>query len=107
MTSYIKTIALTAALTTFATASSAMNCAPRDSVVERLSSKFSEVMNARGFQQARSGGVVVEVWVSETNGTFTILMTSATGISCVVASGTHWFPQDDMNVASMPKGTLN
>ncbi|PSL17932.1 hypothetical protein [Shimia abyssi] len=69
----------------------AANCAARDIVVERLESKYSEHLLAGGLQQTRNASTVVEVWTSELNGTFTVIVTTPQGISCVVAAGTDWF----------------
>lgn len=62
-------------------------CATRDIVVERLSSGYGESFQGGGLQ---SSNKVFEVWYSEEDGTWTILMTKSDGISCVMASGTDW-----------------
>ena len=63
------------------------NCAARDSVVDKLSVKYGEAFAGGGLQNANS---VFEVWFSEEKGTWTILMTRADGMSCIMASGTNW-----------------
>lgn len=69
----------------------AMNCAMRDSVVERLSSVYSEQLTAGGLHTGTSSQNMVEVWSSPETGTFTVMMTNASGVSCIMASGTNWF----------------
>jgi hypothetical protein len=59
-------------------------CAPRDSVVTQLEQRFAERRIAIGLQ---SPATLMELWGSEETGTFTVLLTSATGQSCVLASG--------------------
>ncbi len=68
-------------------ASAQQNCAPREAVVERLSGKYSERLAGGGLQNADT---LLEVWASDTTGSFTILITHANGMSCVVSSGHNW-----------------
>ena len=63
------------------------NCAARDTVVEKLATGYGEALAGGGLQSATS---VFEVWVSAEKGTWTILMTRADGVSCIMASGTNW-----------------
>ena len=63
------------------------HCAPRDVVTERLNLTYGETFGGGGLQGSDS---VFEVWVSEEEGTWTILMTRADGTSCVMAAGTDW-----------------
>ena len=83
---------LIAALLAVATAApglaqSTQNCAPRDVLVERLSGSYGENFSGGGLQNAEA---VFEVWTSEVDGTWTILMTRADGVSCIMAAGTDW-----------------
>ena len=63
------------------------NCAERTTVVEKLEASYGEVFAGGGLQNANH---VFEVWFSEDKGTWTILMTRADGVSCIMASGTNW-----------------
>lgn len=63
------------------------NCAPRDILVERLKERYAETLKGGGLQNAN---VMLEVWSSDSTGSFTVLMSRADGISCVVASGQDW-----------------
>ena len=59
------------------------NCAQRDIVVEKLEAGYGETFAGGGLQSSNS---VFEVWFSEEKGTWTILMTRADGMTCVMAS---------------------
>jgi len=69
----------------------AANCAMRDTVIERLASKYSEALTAGGLQGTQAATTVIEVWASKESGTFTVIVTNPQGVSCVVAAGTDWF----------------
>ena len=59
-------------------------CAPRDRVLERLASKYGESRRSIGLAP---NNAVVEVFASDDTGTWTITVTTATGTTCLVASG--------------------
>ncbi len=61
-------------------------CGPRADVVERLRANHDEVPVSVGLA---GGGGLLEVFASE-RGTFTIVVTTAGGVSCLVASGRNW-----------------
>lgn len=69
----------------------AMTCATRDTLIESLQSRFSEELTFGGLQEARGGTAMMEIWASDETGTFTVLLSHANGISCVVAAGTDFF----------------
>ena len=60
------------------------NCAPREMVVERLATKYGESRQSMGLGANNS---VIEVFASDTSGTWTITVTTAAGVTCLVASG--------------------
>lgn len=68
----------------------AANCANRDLVVERLQSNYDEAFTAGGLQISQTKQAMVEVWASEQTGTFTVMLTSPEGVTCVLATGTNW-----------------
>ena len=68
----------------------AANCANRDLVVERLQSKYDETFTAGGLQVSQTTQTMVEVWASQETGTFTVMLTTPEGMTCVVATGTDW-----------------
>lgn len=78
----------------FATGAQASNCANRDHVVDRLESKYSEQLAAGGLQSSAQSDSMVEIWASPETGTFTVLMTLANGLTCIVASGTDFFTEN-------------
>jgi hypothetical protein len=75
------------ALAPAALAAQQSNCAPRDAVIERLTEKYAEQLTAGGLQ---SENTVLEVWTSENTGSFTVLLTYANGMTCIMASGHNW-----------------
>ncbi|MEM8774821.1 MAG: hypothetical protein AAGF53_07285 [Pseudomonadota bacterium] len=67
----------------------AANCAPRDLVVDRLAERYGESRQSMGLGSNNS---VVEVFASEETGTWTIVVTSVNGMTCLVASGQAFEP---------------
>lgn len=59
-------------------------CAARKALVAELSEKYGEAPRALGLQQGRG---VVELFANEASGSWTILVTSPEGISCLLAAG--------------------
>ncbi|WP_239520692.1 hypothetical protein [Pseudooceanicola aestuarii] len=59
-------------------------CAPRDQVVQRLGSTYGETRRSVGLGANNS---MVEVFASDQSGSWTIVMTSPYGLSCLIASG--------------------
>lgn len=74
------------------------NCAPRDRVLERLSTTYGEVRQSIGL--APNNGVF-EVFASPASGTWTITMTRPDGLTCLVASGLAY---EDLTELPMPPG---
>lgn len=62
-------------------------CGERDAMVQRLERTYGEVQKGAGLV---SGAQLLEVWGSDETGTWTVLMTGADGLSCVVAAGEAW-----------------
>lgn len=60
------------------------NCAPRDFVLERLAERYGETRQSIGLG---AQGTVMEVFASAETGSWTIIATLPSGISCMVASG--------------------
>lgn len=74
-----------------------VTCAPRDALVERLSGRYDEQRTGAGLQNSRQ---MLEVWSSSDTGTWTVLITRADGVSCIVATGTNWL-DDEPTMARM------
>jgi len=62
----------------------AANCAPRETVVDRLANKYGESRQSMGLG---ADNAVIEVFASPETGTWTITVTSVHGMTCLVASG--------------------
>ncbi|MFD1509686.1 hypothetical protein [Lacimonas salitolerans] len=60
------------------------NCAPRDTVVARLAEKYGETRQSIGLG---GNNAVIEVFAAQATGTWTITVTSAAGVTCLIASG--------------------
>ncbi len=83
-----KTLALGAVLTIVAsTAFAAPQCNSRDHVLELLKSQYSEAPVAIGV--ANNGGLV-EVLSTGDGDTWSIIITTPKGMSCLVAAGEGW-----------------
>ena len=61
-------------------------CDNRKDILTELGGKFDEKPVSLGLAV---NGTVVEVLSSE-NGSWTIIMTAANGVSCLMATGEHW-----------------
>jgi hypothetical protein len=66
-------------------------CAPRDQIVQRLAEKYGETRKGYGLQNAK---VIVELYASEETGTWTLIATRSDGMSCAMAVGKAWRPDD-------------
>ena len=74
------------------------NCATRDTVVERLSSRYGEIRQSIGMA---TQGRVMEVYASAETGTWTITVTMPNGITCLVASGQSY---ESLDAPREPRG---
>jgi NADH:ubiquinone oxidoreductase subunit F (NADH-binding) len=61
-----------------------MVCGERKAVVAQLEGKYGETRRSIGVHEQRG---VVEVYASDTTGTWTILVTNTEGKSCLMAAG--------------------
>ena len=62
-------------------------CDKRDSILEMLSDRYSEKTQAVG---VTNKGGLIEVLTNKDGGTWTIIVTTPHGISCLVAAGEGW-----------------
>ena len=76
-----------AALAPPALAQTNAKCTDRNVLIEYLSSTYHESQRGAGLQSPER---LLEIWSSAETGSFTIFITSANGISCVVATGGSW-----------------
>lgn len=77
-------LAATLLVTSTASAQGARNCAPRDDVIERLAEGYGETRHVIGLAANNS---VMEVYGNNETGTWTVTVTVASGMTCLVASG--------------------
>ncbi|SDX41628.1 hypothetical protein SAMN05444358_105195 [Ruegeria halocynthiae] len=84
-------IALTFGMAATAPPAFAQNCAQRDHVIAKLQDSYAEELAFGGLQKSRGTHSVMEVWTSKETGSYTVLVTRANGISCIVAVGTDFF----------------
>lgn len=93
--------ALAAIVALFAVPAMAQNlhhCAPRDQVVARLADKYGESRQAMGLG---SNNAVMEVFANIEGGSWTVTVTMANGMTCLVASGQAY---EALAEALPPKG---
>lgn len=60
------------------------NCAPRQTVLERLAGVYGETRRGMGLIREKA---MMEVFASEDTGSWTIVMTLPNGTTCLMASG--------------------
>jgi len=78
---------IVAALSGPAEPQGAQTCAPRDHVVLRLEQKYGETARILGLT---SDGSLLEVWASYQTGSWTVVVTTPSGVSCLLAAGLHY-----------------
>ncbi len=64
-----------------------MLCSPRSALEHRLAMQFRAQRTAVGIRDADS---VLEVWTEPATGDWTMIVTYASGTSCIVAMGSAW-----------------
>lgn len=67
------------------TSAHAMECGPREAIVSQLAEQHGEQQVVMGLA---ADGSVMELWAGNTGG-WTLLASLPTGLTCVVAVGTH------------------
>ncbi len=73
-------------------------CAKRDSMLSALESRYKE--QRRGLGLAASAGLV-ELYLSE-SGSWTVIVTMANGVSCILAAGKDW---EETKIKKVPVGS--
>jgi len=81
------------------TAEAQQNCAERAVVIESLAERYGETRQTIGLGENNH---VVETFASVETGTWTITVTLANGVTCLVASGTGF---EHVEEALKPAGT--
>ncbi|MEM6933720.1 MAG: hypothetical protein AAF526_09040 [Pseudomonadota bacterium] len=65
-------------------AAAARICGKREAIVDQLRTKYGETAQSRGLAQ---GAGMVEIFANNTSGSWTIVVTHPTGMTCLMASG--------------------
>ena len=81
---FLPALAIALCATSPGSAQSAPNCAPRDVVLAGLADTYGETRQAVGLC---ANDAVVEVFASQTSGSWSITVTAPNGVTCLVASG--------------------
>lgn len=68
-----------------AKAQQAPRCAPRAEVLDLLEKRYSETLRAIGMTR---GQAVMELYASDDDGSWTLLMTLPNGLACMMGAGT-------------------
>ncbi|MEJ6390694.1 hypothetical protein [Gymnodinialimonas ulvae] len=68
-------------------AAQTMLCGQREMVVDELTGRYGEEVRGMGLAHQNR---IVEVFVSEETGTWTITVTSPNGTTCLMAAGQHF-----------------
>lgn len=96
----IVTASIVGGIAALPTTSLAMNqCGDRDHVIASLAEKHAERHIASGFQ---SEAGLMEIWASDADSSWTILLTRPDGVTCVMAHGTHWLESTMIPVSGDP-----
>ena len=62
-------------------------CQNRDKIADLLDGRYSEKPIAAGLE---SSGRLIELFATPDRGTWTLVMTSPNGVTCVIAAGFEW-----------------
>lgn len=68
-----------------------VSCMSRDRLVHSLSQRYGEDILGRGLQ---TPDTLLEIWSSDSTGSFTIFVTNPSGQACIVATGEDWIGYD-------------
>lgn len=92
-------VAFASALLAFSTqAQAGPKCGERTSLIKVLNDKYKEKPRALGL--STKGTAMFEIYTSKT-GTWTIVMTTTTGATCIMAAGHSW--EDALQIAEGPQ----
>jgi hypothetical protein len=81
-----------AAIMALAASPAAANCADTPSVVEYLATQFGESIQATGLD---NDGFAMVVWANRETGTWTVTVSSAEGVTCVISAGSMYEREAD------------
>jgi len=93
---WLKILTLSVGISLVASAAMAQpQCNERDNVLELLAKKYKEAPIAAGVTNT---GALVEVLNDPKSGTWTIIVTTPQGMSCLVAAGEGWRSMEQIAV---------
>ena len=85
---YLRTILIAILLAAIpATVQAQMACAPREIIVQAMKEAYGESQIGIGLMNSKT---ILELWVSKTTGSWTIIRTNPEGWTCVITSGISW-----------------
>ena len=87
VTPFLATAALTAALLSSAASAAAPQCAPRAKLLDLLRDRYGETPVAVGLTNT---GRLFEVLSSKDGATWTVVITTPKGLTCMVEAGEGW-----------------
>jgi hypothetical protein len=73
-------------------------CGERTALMNQLKGKYAELPKSMGLA---ANGSVLEVLTAKT-GTWTILLTTPQGVTCLIAAGEHWEDREQQNADYTP-----
>lgn len=91
MLKYLTKFAMVAVILSFSggiSTAGTVSCGPRVSIVEKLGEVYGESRRGAGLMAGEDA--LVEIYVSEESGTWTVLKSLPNGISCIMAVGSDW-----------------
>ena len=94
----LKTLLLVSAITLVANGAQAAICGPHEKIVATLHKQYEELPTAVGISNS---GRLLEILVHRDGASWTVLLTSPEGVSCVIDAGESWMLIDQ--VKFMPK----
>ena len=82
---------IAAVLISTTAAQAQQSCVQRELIVSKLGERYSEQLVGRGLQNDNR---LFEIFVSDDGGSWTIIQSFPTGLSCIMAAGTDWLATD-------------
>ena len=65
-----------------------IHCEPWEDIARKLESKYQEAINSWGL--SKEGDWIMELWVSEEKGSWSLIQRALDDSACIIASGQGW-----------------
>ena len=62
-------------------------CGAREVIIDELQAQYDETRHSAGLQGEEK---LIEIWTSPISGTWTMLVTTTDGTTCIAAAGNNW-----------------